>query len=279
MFIRLAFALMQFSPSLKKFIWKCWYQYIAGYRNADWGFMNYGYAPTTGEAKAIQLKPLELKPEDEPNRFSIQLYHRVATAVSVAGKRVLEVGSGRGGGASFVARYLEPLSMTGGDYSAKAVRFCNGRHKVNGLKFVQADAESLPFDANSFDVVINVESSHCYGSMPKFLAEVKRVLTPGGHFSFVDLRGADDEAKLHSQMLESGMELIEHEDITPQVLKALRLDSDKKLALIEKTIGKTLLPTFLQFAGIEGSQTYENFRTRRYVYVRYLLKKQNESTT
>ncbi len=268
MFIRIVFALMQFSPWLKKFIWKRWYQYIAGYRNADWEFMNYGYAPTTGEPKT-----LELEPADEPNRYSIQLYHRVATAVPVAGKKVLEVGSGRGGGASFVARYLQPQSMTGVDYSAKAVRFCNGRHQVNGLSFVQGDAESLPFGAGSFDVVINVESSHCYGSMPKFLAEVKRVLAPGGHFSFVDLRADEDEAKLHSQILASGMDLIEHEDITPQVLVALRLDSARKLAQMEKSISKTLLPMFTQFAGIEGSETYENFRTRRFVYVRYLMKK------
>ena len=78
MFVRMAFALMQSSPWLKKFIWKRWYQYIAGYRNAEWEFMNYGYAPTTGEPETV-----ELTPGDEPNRFSIQLYHRVATAVPV----------------------------------------------------------------------------------------------------------------------------------------------------------------------------------------------------
>ena len=49
------------------------------------------------------------------------------------------------------------------------------------------DAESLPFGDEMFDAVVNVESSHCYGSTPAFLAQVKRVLRCGGHFLFADL--------------------------------------------------------------------------------------------
>jgi SAM-dependent methyltransferase len=40
----------------------------------------------------------------------------------------------------------------------------------------------------SFDAVINVEASHCYPSLPRFLAEVARVLRPGGHFLYADVR-------------------------------------------------------------------------------------------
>ena len=36
-----------------------------------------------------------------------QLYHYVAAAVDLDGKKVLEVGSGRGGSASYVARVLQ----------------------------------------------------------------------------------------------------------------------------------------------------------------------------
>jgi ubiquinone/menaquinone biosynthesis C-methylase UbiE len=45
---------------------------------------------------------------------------------------------------------------------------------------VHGDAENLPFPQVSFDAVINVESAHCYGSIERFLAEVHRVLRPGG---------------------------------------------------------------------------------------------------
>ena len=78
--------------------------------------------------------------------------------------------------------------MIGVDFSDKAVNLCKKYYCVDGLSFVPGDAEHLPFDDDSFDAVVNVESSHCYGSMATFLAQVKRVLKPGGHFLFADFR-------------------------------------------------------------------------------------------
>ena len=42
---------------------------------------------------------LPLAESEEPDRYFIQLYHRVATQVDLTGKRVLEVSCGHGGGA------------------------------------------------------------------------------------------------------------------------------------------------------------------------------------
>src|SRR5262245_50784956 len=168
MLIRLAMKLTELSPGFKRFLWRRWYQYLAGYQLRDWRFMNYGFSPSNGDRTALSLRP-----EDEPNRSSIQLYHQVASAVPLEGLDLLEVGCGRGGGASYVKRYLGPRQLTGVDFSAKAVRFCRGNYHLDGLSFVQGDAESLPLAAESFDAVLNVESSHCYGSMSAFLREVE----------------------------------------------------------------------------------------------------------
>lgn len=268
MLIRLAMKLTEISPRFKRFLWRRWYQYLAGYQLREWRFMNYGFAPLDEAGQ-----PLSLQPADEPNRSSIQLYHHVAGAVSLEGLDVLEVGCGRGGGASYVKRYLRPQQMTGVDFSAKAVRFCQANHHVEGLSFVQGDAESLPFADESFDAVLNVESSHCYGSMPAFLRQVHRVLRPGGHFLFADLRMATDLDRLQEQLLASGLTIVEREEITDRVLAALRSDSERKLTLIEKSVPKRLLPAFRQFAAVEGSETYEAFRTGAMVYVRYVLGK------
>ena len=62
------------------------------------------------------------------------------------------------------------------------------------------DAENLPFEDNSFDAIINVESSHCYGNVEQFLREVHRVLRPGGDFLFVDLRGAQKLVELQTMV-------------------------------------------------------------------------------
>lgn len=268
MLIRLSMWLCEVSPRFKRFLWRRWYQYLAGYQRADWKFMNYGFTSLTNEEPALQLQP-----DDEPHRYSIQLYHRVASAVPLAGLDVLEVGSGRGGGASFVQRYHQPRSLTGVDCSAKAVRFCRDHHRLEGLSFVPGDAESLPQGDASFDAVLNVESSHCYGSMPKFLQQVKRVLRPGGHFLFADLRSAADRDRLHRDIQECGMTLLEHEDITPNVLAALHCESARKLALIEQSVNQPLQNAFRQFAAVEGSEVYAGFKTGETVYLRYLLQK------
>jgi ubiquinone/menaquinone biosynthesis C-methylase UbiE len=269
MLIRLAMWLCVVSPQFKRLLWRRWYQHLAGYRQSEWRFMNYGYTSLSEDEPALKLEP-----EDEPNRYSIQLYHRVASAVPLAGLNVLEVGSGRGGGASFVKRYHQPRHMTGVDFSAKAVSLCKDQHLLEGLSFVAGDAESLPFDDESFDAVLNVESSHCYGSMPKFLEQVRRVLRPGGHFLFADLRSAEDRERLQRDLENSGMTILEQEDIRENVVAALRCESARKLALIEKAVSQPLQKAFRQFAAVEGSEVYDGFKTGATVYLRYLLKKE-----
>ncbi len=267
--IRLAMKLCEISPAFKKFLWRRWYQHLAGFQITDWRFMNYGYSDEESEQA-----PLALQPADETNRFAIQLYHRVASATDLSGLDVLEVGCGRGGGASFLQRYHRPRSMTGVDFSQKSVQFCRDHHRLEGLSFVPGDAEALPFADESFDAVINVESSHCYRSMPAFLGQVRRVLRPGGYFLFADLRTALDSVRLQQDLSECGLTVLEREDITPRVFEALHRDSHRKLAMIERSISPRLLHTFREFAAINGSEIYRSFRDGGTVYERYLLQKQ-----
>ena len=67
-------------------------------------FLNWGYEedPPMG---------LPLAASDEPNRYCIQLYHRTATQADLSGKQVLEVGSGHGGGASYLVRTVHPYGV------------------------------------------------------------------------------------------------------------------------------------------------------------------------
>jgi len=55
----------------------------------------------------------------------------------MAGKKLVEVGSGRGGGLSFLSRHLKPEEAVGIDFSQNQVDFCKWRHQeVKGLRFV-----------------------------------------------------------------------------------------------------------------------------------------------
>src|SRR5260370_28922055 len=96
------------------------------------------------------------------------------------GLDVLEIGSGRGGGAAYLARRLAPRQLVGLDISAAATALARRRHgSAPPLEYRQGDAEALPFGVETFDLVLNVESAHCYASIPPFLAQVQRLLRPG----------------------------------------------------------------------------------------------------
>lgn len=251
-------------------MWKQWYQLLAGfYQRKDWNFMNYGYAPLDDQAE-----PLHLHEADADNRYSIQLYHHVACAIDLRDLHVLEVGSGRGGGADYVKRYLQPERMVGVDFSRNAVRFCSRNYVVDGLSFEVGNAESLPFADNSSDVVMNVESSHCYGSMDAFLGQVERVLREGGHLLLADFRGKEDIDALRETLHRSGLAVVKETDITPNVVQALKLDSERKTALIRKTVRWPLVKPFLEFAGTEGSKIYEEFKSGETIYLSFVLEKQ-----
>lgn len=260
------------SPKLKGIVWKQWYQFLARfYQRKDWNFMNYGYAPVDD-----QTEKLYLDKTDADNRFCIQLYHHVVYTINIRDLNVLEVGSGRGGGADYIKRYLKPKTMVGVDFSENAVAFCNQNYVVNGLSFEIGNAESLPFTDNSFDVVINVESSHCYGSMDAFLGQVKRVLREDGYFLFADFRSKENIDVLREKLHNSGLTLIKETCITLNIVEALNLDNERKTTLIKKTIHKPLVQSFLELAGTKGSKIYEKFKSREAIYLSFVLQKQTD---
>ena len=271
MLTKLLLYLCEKSPLARRALWRWWYErWARRVGSGQWTFMNYGFAWPPGERAPM------LQPEDEPDRYCAQLYHRVANPGQLAGKEVLEVGAGRGGGAAFVLRYHDPERLTAVDFSPQAVAFCQDRHRMPNLVFKEGDAEHLPFPDASFDTVINVESSHCYGSMPAFLSEVVRVLRPGGCFLYADLREPPEMAALDTQLAGlTGMKVIESEDLTPQVAAALTADHGRKQVMIDHLIPETQRAMFREFAGQEGSKIHRNLGNRSLLYHRWMLRKEH----
>jgi ubiquinone/menaquinone biosynthesis C-methylase UbiE len=91
-------------------------------------FLNYGYEKLNGDPR------LELKDIDESDRYCIQLYNHSVENSDLKGKTVLEVGCGRGGGASFISRYYKPECYVGLDITQSSIDFCNQHYKdIKGL--------------------------------------------------------------------------------------------------------------------------------------------------
>jgi ubiquinone/menaquinone biosynthesis C-methylase UbiE len=188
---------------------------------------------------------------------------------------VLEVGSGRGGGASYLARYREPKKMVGVDFSPEAVAFCEGRYaKVPNVQFFVGDAEKLPFADACFDVVVNVESSHCYGNIGKFFGEVTRVLRPDGYFVYADLRTAAEMEELKALLSARGnWQILEEEDITAQVAAALKADDTRKRKMIAELVPSEWQPIFKEFAGVDGGKVCQGLEKRELLYSRFVFQR------
>ena len=247
----------------RQIVWRACYELLAArVRRPEWAFMNYGFAPDAPTDDALHLEPA-----DEPDRYCIQLYAHVLDGVDVAGADVLEVGSGRGGGASWISRYLGPRTTTGVDFAASAVALSRRDRHGPGLQFERGDAQALPFAAESFDVVVNVESSHCYASMETFVSEVHRVLRPGGHLVWADIRDAVDVETTRTQLRSSGLVTVREQDITADVLHAMRLDDARKAGLVREWIPRPFQSAFRPLAGLDGTRNPESMAAGT---VRYL---------
>ena len=225
-------------------------------------FMNYGYrAPDDQTAHA------------DGDDFGISLYRRVAAAADLRDGDVLEVGSGRGGGAAFVARERQPRTMVGVDLSAAAIAHSRAAHRQPNLRFVEGDAESLPFPAGSFDAVINVESSHGYPSMHRFLCEVHRVLRPEGVMLFADVRSPADLAGLGDQFRGAGFAILEDERLTPGVVRALELDGARRRRMVSSLPGP-LRQVAGNFVGAQNGEIFGSLQDGRLEYVRFALRRE-----
>ena len=255
------FLLIRFHAGFKRKVGKHFYEWLYGLRWGNSEMNNYGFAPVGAAAEHL----------GGHEKYQVQLYGELGEAIPVAEWQqleMLEVGCGRGGGIRFLVSTLKPKSATGLDFSHNAIRYCSQRNQALGqhVNYLQGDAHALPFREGSFDVVINVESSHIYEDQAQFFREVKRVLRPGGRFVVADYRllGTEGMDKLHADLGAAGLRLVSERDISDQVLAACKLDSGRREAMIHKAPG--FIRWYLRdFAMVDGSREYVHFKeTYRY---------------
>ena len=253
---------------LRKPLWQWWHRTMNKYDSENAAnFMNYGYESLNGDPR------LELHDEDELDRYCVQLYDHVVNEADLKGKQVLEVGSGRGGGASYISRYYEPESYIGMDISESSISFCNEHYNVDNLSFKHGVAESLPFEDESFDFVVNVESARCYNNMQAFFNEVYRVLKPGGKLLIADMIYPRELEEFNMRIDKAGFKRSSERNISGNVVAALDKDSARREHLIDTKAPKILRKSFKTFAGTIGTSRYNNFATGVFEYWSFILEK------
>ena len=224
---------------LRDLMFRGWYWYVnKADKNAEVLFMNYGYHDDN--------EKVEMNENDEPNRYSAQLYHRLARTVDLNQKDIVEIGCGRGGGLSYIANRFNPKSAIGIDLDARAAKFGNEYYKSDILKFEQGDAQDVNLKDESKDVVFNVESSHRY---PHEMEEY------------------------HEQVKKFDFKLFDEQIINPNVISALEHDTPRREGLVKKLTPKMLHKTALNFAGVKGSETFNQIKNGDYTYFVYCYQK------
>lgn len=255
---------------LRKPLWQWWHKIMNKYDSGNIAnFLNYGFEYLNEDGR------IPLKDQDETDRYCIQLYDHVVNKVDLKTKDVLEVGAGRGGGASYISRYYEPKSFIGLDITKSSIDFCNNYYKnIEGLSFICGDAEKLPFSDNLFNVVVNVESARCYNNQLAFFNEVFRVLKPDGKLLLADMIYPAEIDNFRSIMKQSGFSILQETNISQNVVSALEKDSERRENLIDTKIPKFLRKSFKTFAGTIGTSRYNNFATGIFQYRSFVLEKQ-----
>lgn len=112
-----------------------------------------------------------------------------------SGMHVLDVGSGIGGPARYLAEQCG-CRVTGIDLTEDFVSVANALTRRCGLSdhvsFQQASALALPFAAASFDGAVMIHVGMNIEDKPRLFSEVRRVLRPGARFGVYDVMRVDD---------------------------------------------------------------------------------------
>jgi SAM-dependent methyltransferase len=221
-------------------------------------FLNYGYVADLGP----QLAVVEL-PEHCLNRNSVKLVLEMIGDCPITGRRVLDVGCGRGGTVDILTRFFEPTSIVGMDLSPVAIAFCRRAHRHPRVRFEVGDAENLPFPEGSFDAVTNVESSHGYPNIFAFYTQVHRVLVPGGVFLYADVLPVERRRECLTYLGDLGFLIEQDRDITGNVLRSCDEIARARVSAFASANDPQLMANFL---AVPGSEVYDSMNGHLLIY-------------
>lgn len=99
--------------------------------------------------------------------------------------KALDLGCGTGN--YTLELYKRGFEVVGVDISEEMLRIA--RKKLPNIKFIRADAYSLPFEENTFDLVLSITMFEFIHFPERVLKEIYRVLKPGGEVVIGTMNG------------------------------------------------------------------------------------------
>jgi ubiquinone/menaquinone biosynthesis C-methylase UbiE len=119
------------------------------------------------------------------HKFGPSLAKLIALARPTANDICLDVGTGAGHTAAALAQTAKKVyGLDPSEGMRKAAQESYGQ--LENLEFVAGSSEATGFEDETFDIVTARHTLHHHPSMPRTLAEIKRVLKPNGRLVIVD---------------------------------------------------------------------------------------------
>ena len=136
-------------------------------------------------------------------------------------RTLLDAGCGTAPMVSLLSEEYPEAKFTGLDLTPDMI----AQAKKKGLQnaeFVVGDCEAMPFEDESFDIVINSQSFHHYPDPQAFFNEVARVLNPGGMLVLRDNTGARPLMWFVNHIELPLANLIGHGDVAAHTIEEVR---------------------------------------------------------
>lgn len=205
-------------------------------------FMNHGYSPISKSLDANNILA-----------NSASLYLNLLDNVITKDKILLDVGCGRGGGVKTYRDIFHFNKIYACDYNENFIDFCKSTHDKIEFKVCSATQLIDEYETNTFDLITNVESSHCYFDkgteedfeikypkhdgfliehvfgLNRFFDGVAHILKPDGTFCYTDAFSEEQLLELEYSTFNKQFSNVIKTDITENVILAceefLRNDS------------------------------------------------------
>jgi len=134
------------------------------------------------------LKVEKLLNSMQSKKGAINLTRELLSYTNLNGKEdLLEVGCGSGLVAKYIAKNYGS-NVVGIDVDPEQIGLAGrGIGEMPNIRFLEADAKSLPFEDNSFDIVLSFGVLHHIYNWLDALKEIRRVLRQKGYFVYADI--------------------------------------------------------------------------------------------